>query len=407
MRLLSNGFGLWSRSVLAASVALWLCFTAVAQDFTPLLNGKDFTGWVFVNTTPRTWQFSPDGMLVCSGKPVGEIRTERMFQNFELEMEWRHMVPGGNAGVFVWADDITARGVPFHRGIEVQVLENAYGNTASHTTHGDIFPIHGAVMKPVNGRSGGDRAFPSENRSKPSPEWNHYRIVCNDGSISLAVNGKVVTQGTDASPRKGYICLESEGGVVHYRNMRIKELPDTPVRPEDVAVENRNFRSLLTGLDLSGWKSADSANAHWSVKDWILAFDGKVPATQSRLTTSESYDARGFVLDFRFVEKSESLAIWLPMTAASDAEKSEASATAIDTPSGGHLMMAASGDERLAKSLSPTGSWNRIEAVVADGQWSWTLNGVSMTLDMAAGRGPIALEASGPIELANMYVREK
>ena len=39
------------------------------------------------------------------------------------------MVPGGNAGVFVWADDITSRGVPFHRGIEVQVLENAYGNT--------------------------------------------------------------------------------------------------------------------------------------------------------------------------------------------------------------------------------------------------------------------------------------
>ena len=126
-------------------------------------------------------------------------------------------------------DDITARGQPFHRGVEVQVLENAYGQGKGHTTHGDIFPIHGAKMTPINGRGGG-RAFPTEERSKPSPEWNHYRIECRDGNISLAVNGKVVTQGKDASPRKGYICMESEGGIVHYRNARIKELPDTPGR---------------------------------------------------------------------------------------------------------------------------------------------------------------------------------
>jgi len=80
-----------------------------------------------------------------------------MYQNFVLELEWRHLVPKGNAGVFVWADDITARGQPFHRGIEVQVLENAYGQSQSHTTHGDIFPIHGARMTPVNGRGGRSR----------------------------------------------------------------------------------------------------------------------------------------------------------------------------------------------------------------------------------------------------------
>jgi len=35
--------------------------------------------------------------------------------------------------------------------------------------------------------------MPTENRSKPSPEWNHYRIECNNGAIRLDVNGKVVT----------------------------------------------------------------------------------------------------------------------------------------------------------------------------------------------------------------------
>ena len=105
----------------------------------------------------------------------------------------------------------------FIEGSKCRCLENAYGNTKSHTTHGDIFPIHGATMTPINGR-GGSRAFPTEFRSKPSPEWNHYRIECRDGEISLAVNGKVVTRGKDCNPRKGYICLESEGGIVNYRN---------------------------------------------------------------------------------------------------------------------------------------------------------------------------------------------
>jgi hypothetical protein len=108
-------------------------------------------------------------MLHCTGKPIGELRTDRMYQNFILEVEWRRLKPKGNAGIFIWADDITARGQPFHRGIEVQVLENAYGDSRGHTTHGDIFPIHGARMTPINGRGGG-RAFPTENRSKPSPK---------------------------------------------------------------------------------------------------------------------------------------------------------------------------------------------------------------------------------------------
>ncbi|HIL36390.1 MAG TPA: DUF1080 domain-containing protein, partial [Planctomycetes bacterium] len=144
-------------------------------DFRPLFNGVNLDGWVPVNTAPSTW-IVRDGLLHCTGKPIGELRTDRMYQNFVLELEWRHLDPGGNAGVFVWADDITAVGVPFHRSVEVQVLDHAYGNTRSHTTHGDIFPIHGAVMTPVNGR-GGSRAFPTELHSKPSPEWNHYSIT--------------------------------------------------------------------------------------------------------------------------------------------------------------------------------------------------------------------------------------
>ena len=55
------------------------------DGFRPLFNGKDLTGWVLVNTPPQTWSVE-DSMLVCTGKPIGEIRTERMYQNFIMEV---------------------------------------------------------------------------------------------------------------------------------------------------------------------------------------------------------------------------------------------------------------------------------------------------------------------------------
>ena len=109
---------------LPLGLALLLSLAAVAAEedgFSPLFNGKDLSGWVPVNTAPSTWSVR-DGMLICSGKPIGELRTDRMYQNFIMEVEWRHMKPRGNAGIFVWADDITARGQPFHRSIEVLSL---------------------------------------------------------------------------------------------------------------------------------------------------------------------------------------------------------------------------------------------------------------------------------------------
>jgi len=277
---------------------LLLLFAASAiaragEGFEPLFNGRDLDGWVNVNCAPDTWR-ATNGLIYCTGTPIGELRTRRMYQNFVLELEWRHLQPRGNAGVFVWADALTARGQPFIRGIEVQVLDGREG--PGHTSDGDIFPIHGARMVPLNGR-GGDRAFPTEKRMKPSPEWNHYRIECVDGSIALAVNGKVVTRGHSASPRKGYICLESEGSPVEFRNVRLRELPaGEALAPEDIARPDEGFQSLYTGVDLSGWRSG--AAAGWKVNDWNLDATGEAGAQP---LVSETILGDGeLVLDWRW-----------------------------------------------------------------------------------------------------------
>ena len=64
---------------------------AAQDDFEILFNGRDLDSWVLTNTAPETWTVR-DGMLVCSGRPYGEIRTRQMYQNFIFEVEWRHLV---------------------------------------------------------------------------------------------------------------------------------------------------------------------------------------------------------------------------------------------------------------------------------------------------------------------------
>ena len=389
----STAFKAWFQSCVCLLVLLAGTGSSWADEdpsddagFRPLFNGRNLDGWVPVNTAPSTWSVK-DGMLVCSGKPIGEFRTDRMYQNFVLEVEWRHMVPRGNAGIFVWADDITAPGVPFHRSIEVQVLENAYGNGRGHTTHGDIFPIHGARMTPVNGR-GGSRAFPTENRSKPSPEWNHYTITCQDGEVSLAVNGKVVTRGRDASPRKGYICIESEGGIVHYRNMRIRELPASPIKAEDVAISDRGYRSIYTGVDLSGWKTAEGGAGHWKSKDWVLAYDGASTGSDRSLTSAESFADVGFIVDVRRKADTGTLSITV----------------------GGADAIAFENDDNETASLRKAGQWNRIEGTLQGNKLSVSVNGTPLfegrTVERPVTGGPLSLEADGPVDFANIYVRD-
>src|SRR5688572_935586 len=256
--------------------------TVMAADkdgFVPLFNGRDLSGWVNANCAPETWSVR-DGVIHCTGQPIGALRTERQYENFILEAEWRHLSSGGNSGIFIWGSPIAAPGVPFLRGIEVQVLDHGYAEayekrtgkkSTSFTTHGDVFPIHGATMVPL-GKHNGQRSFPSEDRSKPSPEWNHYRIVANAGSIRLHVNGKEVSGGDECFYRKGYLALESEGAPVEFRNPRIKELPPTGATPEQTAPVSQGFRPLYTGLDLRGWKT--ETPAHWQPGDWVLRQKG-------------------------------------------------------------------------------------------------------------------------------------
>jgi hypothetical protein len=199
------------------------------------LGEQDFTN---VNCDADTWTWKDDGVQ-CTGQPVGVIRSQKVFTNFELVAEWRHLRSGGNSGIFVWTSeealkDLKPGSLP-PGGIEVQVLDHGYAEEYERssgkkgdwfTTNGDVFPVGTAKMKPFPPTSpGGERSFPRKNLSKGVNEWNHYYIRCINGEVRLWVNGEEVSGGSDCQPATGYLCLESEGAPVEFKNLRIRELP--------------------------------------------------------------------------------------------------------------------------------------------------------------------------------------
>ena len=199
------------------------------------LGEKDF---VNVNCDKDTWTWKNDAVH-CTGTPTGVTRTKTQYTNFELVVQWQHLKSGGNSGIFVWTaedalHDLKPGKLPL-RGFEVQVLdhgfiaqyEKATGKKAEwFTTNGDLFPVGTAHMKPFPPVAPmGERSFPRKNLSRGINQWNHYYVRCINGEIRLWVNGEEVSGGTNCKPRSGFLCLESEGAPVEFKELRIRELP--------------------------------------------------------------------------------------------------------------------------------------------------------------------------------------
>ncbi len=186
--------------------------------------------WIQVNTNADTWKLN-GSELICFGQPIGVIRSEKKYRNFIMHIEWKHMEAGGNSGTFVWSDAEPGQN-RLPNGVEVQMLELDWVKLNTRDgkeppvayVHGELFGVGGVTVVPDNPR--GERSKSNENRCKGKGQWNVYDVVCVDGTIKLSVNGKFVNGISKSSKKEGYICLESEGAEIHFRNLKIIELPD-------------------------------------------------------------------------------------------------------------------------------------------------------------------------------------
>jgi hypothetical protein len=165
-----------------------------------------------------------DGVIVSTGKPTGVLRSEKRFENFVLELEWRHMQPQGNAGLFVWSGPLPITGQPFTEALEVQILDGRNGE--NYTSHGDVFDIQGATLKPDRPHPAGwMRRLPSKRRCKPAGEWNRFVITMVGEELMVELNGKTVIEKArlpGVAPRRR-IALQHHGDPVEFAILYIRE----------------------------------------------------------------------------------------------------------------------------------------------------------------------------------------
>lgn len=196
--------------------------------------------WINVNTDSDTWR-TEEELLICKGLPIGVMRSAKQYENFILKVEWRHMEAGGNSGVFVWSDANPDPESRLPGGVEVQMLELDWVNLNMRDgkkppiayVHGELFGVGGVETIPDNPR--GTRSKSIENRAKGKGIWNSYTVICVDGTIKLSVNGKFVNGIRNSTIKKGYLCLESEGAEIHFRNFKLIELPSGVTSEEQIA----------------------------------------------------------------------------------------------------------------------------------------------------------------------------
>jgi hypothetical protein len=212
---------------------------ATQDGWRPLFDGKTLAGWHGLgdNATPKLFRVESGIMHKLPGTPdETDLITDRSFDNFELEFEWK-IKAGGNGGVkYNVSEKLSASNPPGNHsalGFEYQILDDA--------AQPADFPGKkkcGALYELVAPEAG-------KTHVKPLGEWNHSRILYDGNHIVHWLNGEKILEADLGSPvikealakskwrgypwfgerRKGQIVIQNYQDEAWYRNIRIRELP--------------------------------------------------------------------------------------------------------------------------------------------------------------------------------------
>jgi azurin len=206
------------------------------DGWTLLFDGKTMNGWHLFNrgSIPSAWSVD-SGMLVCNphAKDVkhGDLVTDRVFQDFDLQFDWK-ISKAGNSGLFINVLERPDLGTTFSTGEEYQLLDdrNVPSEYLSNLSH-KAAAIFGVVPN-------------TSNTVPKSGEWNHSRILQQNGAVTFWLND-VLTVRVDLKSESwkslvaasslskyrefgvaviGHLALQDWTNGVAFRNIKLKEL---------------------------------------------------------------------------------------------------------------------------------------------------------------------------------------
>jgi hypothetical protein len=218
-----------------AAAATLSCATLSGKKSVSLFNGKDLTGWhvdipkMDEDPNLKSAFIVRDGLLVSLGTPRGHLITDKIYQNYRLEVEYRFAGKPGNCGILAHASTPRALYKMFPKSIEVQM---------NHQHAGDFWCIVEDVTVPdmVERRGPKEKWGITEGKARrilnltdgsenPVGQWNTMIIECLNDEIVVWVNGDLVNHGSDCTASQGQIAIQAEGSEVEFRKLLL-----TPIK---------------------------------------------------------------------------------------------------------------------------------------------------------------------------------
>ncbi|MGN6165063.1 MAG: 3-keto-disaccharide hydrolase [Flavisolibacter sp.] len=199
------------------------------NGYTPLFDGLTMNGWrTYQNKSADSWMVQ-DGALHCKGGggQRSDLITTGEYENFDLSLDWK-ISPQGNSGIlYMVTEDYPAS---YLSGPEYQIIDDLH------------FPEQLEEWQ----KTGANYAMDAAPTAAPNAagEWNHTRIVVNNGHVEHWLNGKKIVdyqlwtnewkakkqagKWKDAEgygkSKKGHIALQDHGSEAWFKNIQIKEL---------------------------------------------------------------------------------------------------------------------------------------------------------------------------------------
>jgi hypothetical protein len=177
----------------------------VAQEkFEPVFNGKDLSGWKAPEK--NVWYLVQEGILQLRSsedKKGSVLWTEKEYENFVMELEFKFISGTIDSGVHVKSDD------QIQIGISGSLKRDM---TASPYIPGKGYPVEAEGVKELLKMN----------------DWNQMRIEVRGTEYAVSLNGKkVMTYKSESGKAKGPIGLQLHGDrdmAIDYRNLKVGEL---------------------------------------------------------------------------------------------------------------------------------------------------------------------------------------
>jgi hypothetical protein len=199
--------------------------TEKAEGWELLFDGVSTQGWhSYLGDDATGWQVE-GGILYTEGGN-GDIVTDAEFEDFELLVDWK-IEEQGNSGVFYHVIETPEYPRIHHTGPEFQLIDD------------ENYPQELLDTQKTGAIS--DLKAPKVFASKAPGEWNHTRILVQEGHVEHWLNRQKVVEAEMGSPewedlvanskfaefdyakvRKGRIGLQDHGDAVAFRNIKIR-----------------------------------------------------------------------------------------------------------------------------------------------------------------------------------------